>query len=117
MFIRLSPISLTISPEKPEVSLEYFFESPNLCRFNEQSIALYISGCPALHLFEVIVYHVTEHDEISVIQQMKHTLYDENWGTDTHKIIRLNDSKVQIYKLYSTDGIDSLRIIRHRYTF
>ena len=24
-----------------------------------------------MHLFEVIIYHVTEHHEISVIQQMK----------------------------------------------
>ncbi|KAG0166581.1 hypothetical protein DFQ28_009846 [Apophysomyces sp. BC1034] len=102
--------------DRNEISLEALFEeeSHELTRFKQESVALYISGCPAIHLFQLIIYSITPQDEKDVLAKLKDTLYEKDWDEETYQTISSGQSKVQIYKLYTLkSGIDSLKLIRH----
>ncbi|KAG0172304.1 hypothetical protein DFQ28_003562 [Apophysomyces sp. BC1034] len=102
--------------DRNEISLEALFDegSHKLTRFKEESIALYISGCPAIHLFQLVIYSMTQQDEKDILSELKDVLYEKDWDEEAYQVIRSGQSKVQVYKLYTMNsGIDSLKLIRH----
>lgn len=100
---------------RSEISLESLFNAEFILPFHHQeSLALFISGCPAMHLFELIIYSITKEDETALLSALKYCLYDEDWGYEDNKKVSAGQSCVHLYKLYSDHGMDSLKIIRHQ---
>ncbi|KAG0170403.1 hypothetical protein DFQ28_002679 [Apophysomyces sp. BC1034] len=120
--LRDKSLANTIKPQQTvmsrnEISLENLFDEENheLTRFKEESVALYIPGCPAIHLFQLIIYSMVQQDEKDILAKVKDTLYEKDWDGEASQIIRSGQSKVQIYKLHTLNsGVDSLRLIRHK---
>ena len=97
-----------------EYSLEHFFEGPTtLLEYNQNSISLYISGSPQLHLFQVFFINITEEDLQEMTKKIWNTLYVDEWSQDDI-LVECQSSKVRVRKLYNFPGMNSLDIIRHR---
>ncbi|KAK9696770.1 hypothetical protein K7432_012300 [Basidiobolus ranarum] len=59
------------------------------------------------------IFEGNQEDEEEVLAALKRVLYEDDWDTDLHKVIVVGGSKLQLYKLYSDNGVDSLKLIRH----
>ena len=57
-------VKLIVLPNRSELPLELVFTPDiNLASHNGESVALYISGCPAMHLFELILISLESSEE------------------------------------------------------
>ncbi|KAF7726573.1 hypothetical protein EC973_008618 [Apophysomyces ossiformis] len=120
--LRNISLASTLKPEptvldRNEISLEALFDkdSKDLIRFKGESVALYISGSPAIHLFQLNIYSITEQDYGDILGKLKEILYEKDWANEDYQIIQLGQSKVQVYRLYGERaGIDPLMLIRHK---
>ena len=108
-------VKLIVLPNRSELPLELVFTPDiNLASHNGESVALYISGCPAMHLFELIMISLESSDEPEIIRLLWHALYVDNWDdVNEFKVIVSGDSRVHLYKLYDGTGLDSIKLIRH----
>lgn len=99
---------------RSEVSLESLFEDPNpfLLDFDSDSVCLYISGCPAIHLFEMIISRIKLDDYPGLLTKLWNVLYVDAWEDD-NVLITHGESKVRLYALYNQWGMYSLDLIRH----
>lgn len=96
-----------------EYSLEHFFEGPRtLLEYNQNSISLYISGSPQLHLFQMFFINITDEDLPEMIKKIWNTLYVDEWSQDDI-LVEYESSKVRVRKLYNFPGMNSLGTIRH----
>ncbi len=68
---RFRPSDIVVFLNRSELSLEHFFEQNTvLLEYNTNSLCLYISGCPAMHLFELFIINITEKDYFNMKKQI-----------------------------------------------
>jgi hypothetical protein len=92
-----------------ELSIESIFEIKNVLIENE-TINIYISGCPALLLFELTI--LKNNDRNLFIELFKKALYYDEWKTDTYTVLT-NNACFVLNKLHTCSGFDSLYLVRH----
>lgn len=110
---RFRPSDIVVLLNRSELSLESLFEQNTiLLNFNNDSLCLYISGCPAMHLFELFIINIAEEDYFDIQEQLWKALYVNEWERFDVLIVS-GQSKIRLYKLYEHPGFDSLDIIRH----
>lgn len=91
-----------------EFSIEHILEIKN--SLENDTVNIYISGCPALLLFELTV--LKNNDKDLFVKLFKKALYYEEWKTNTHTVLT-NDVCFVLNKLHTCSGFDSLYIVRH----
>lgn len=122
--IDMSPSqSLIVLPDRPAISLEQLFgDDQFLFQHNGESVALYIDGCPGMHLFELTDIHITtrNHEQKGVLCSLWNTLYKTFNGLPDQAeegvsvfTIACNDSSFTVRKLYHGPDLDSIRLVRH----
>lgn len=97
-----------------ELPLDDLFDDPEfLLRYNQDAVTLYISGCPQLHLFDIIIINVTPEDCTEMCHALWRALYKDDWDNDREYVVRCGSSVLKIKQIYKYSGMTSLNIIRH----
>lgn len=93
---------------RSEDSIERILEDKDVIK--NETLNLFISGCPALLLFELTV--LKNNNKNLFIETFKKALYYDEWETDTYTFLT-DDICFILNKLHTCNGFDSLYLVRH----
>jgi hypothetical protein len=97
-----------------EWPLDALFVDPNfLLQYNQNALTLYMSGCPQLHLFVLIVVSIAPEDCKGICKALWRALYQDDWGHNGDCVVRHRSSTLRVQQVYQYSGITSLSVIRH----
>ena len=114
MHVSMSATHWTTLYYQDEQPLEYFFDNPKILQqYHQDSVTLYILGCPQLHLFDLFVVNVTQKDCKGLCQALWVALYKADWNGDLQYEVKYGSSIVKVKQIYKYSGMTSLNIIRH----